>query len=1424
MLRKRIVTLIIVAALCFALPLQALGMYGYDKHGDTDYFVYYKGAYDPEAYPQKPLNSVFTTENIVVDGAMDEAYADAPVSGITNVKVLDAMQHALEPDKDPPTGTLRSVWDGPVLYLFVEVFDETPVFGDTAPANDGIMTSNPAVPSDRDSVVFGFDLWNDKVVYETDTTAVFTIDSSGNLTFFRNSGIPSLGSVHADPIHPEFTNRIKSYSATKTDTGYNVELALHIEGVPLENGTAFGVDVQICNVQVLEARTVLEPNPWYPWLGGDEYIETTYPEGPGRTANTFWSHDQDSLYAEFDHERPNAVDWGNVTLTGWDGESEFAFSSWRLSNNLLYLDSIRFPKGVWTAETQAKLDLAVESAEEALAQVNTAPATVIESVYAASYSAADELEKAIAGLRWSDTKYPDPMELPEQFTLPDPYQFFGSDGNSTRIVKSKSDWEERREEILDLAQFYEYGYKPEAPDAMTISNVSYGMIAGDAWGFTMYPGYIINTSVTYGDVTKSIAFNLFMPSEEQLQASGHGENVPVVLNFDGYNADYIEAGFAVLSLPSFTGGDVRANEYAWGTRTGVFYEFFPYSRNGEGALKEVSSEMAAAWGASRAIDALELLSEYTTEVEGKNVTTLIDPDKLAVTGFSINGKYAFVSAVFDERIDVCMPGAAGATGPSPWRYVYAGQEYDFSDTDWAPGGAPQQTAFGTEFMANSVRHNRVRETETFRRFLTPGNFYKKIDGAYGYGARLPFDQNDLVATLAPRAIIVENTINDFNDGSVTDALSLDLVKTIYSNLKYDADKLIKYNYRTVQPYGDPHGSDSAQRGRSAEYLNYYFYNEPLSEETGKWLSTNPFTLNVSNNKTESPYDYYYGGYNTITGGSGGVNGTDGWYYYTIEGPVIEVARILSARNSLNVQLNSDKGAVWYASIATGDYPDVDAQTHDATGNVSEGSNTIEFTGLSENMKYYIHFMFVDDLGNTTFVKLSANTSSSSGGSSGGSSGAPYTPVATPTTAPTPAAEEKPAEEVMNVSINGIEEKVATVTKTETDDKTMLTVTLQPEIMNLVQEREGEEQQNTLVVTVPAANETTVAMTGEIVRQLEDQNYVISVQTNNITYQIPVSELAIDWVAQKLELSLVALDQIQIEIRISEVSEEAKAQYTEMVTNNGHELIIPPVSFEITAKRDGETDSIIIDKFSNYVTRVLEIPDGVDPEKITTAIVFNSDGTYSHVPTAVFQENGIWYSKLSSISNSDYALIWNPVTVASVEGHWSEEAVNDLASRLIISNPATFEPSGLITRGEFAQYITKALSLRASENRIMFSDVTEIHPLASDIQAAVEYGIINGFLDGTFKTDATITRQEAMAMYARAMDVVRLEGLDIDRIENYEDKSEVSQWAYPEVQKVLAAGVFNGTSPTTISPLSTFTYAEAVTAIRNLLTESGLINK
>ena len=54
----------------------------------------------------------------------------------------------------------------------------------------------------------------------------------------------------------------------------------------------------------------------------------------------------------------------------------------------------------------------------------------------------------------------------------------------------------------------------------------------------------------------------------------------------------------------------------------------------------------------------------------------------------------------------------------------------------------------------------------------------------------------------------------------------------------------------------------------------------MSETVDAWLNNDPFNLKVSNNQTQTPYDYYYGGFNTITGGTGRVNGRDGWYYYT----------------------------------------------------------------------------------------------------------------------------------------------------------------------------------------------------------------------------------------------------------------------------------------------------------------------------------------------------------------------------------------------------------------------------------------------------------------------------------------------------------------------------------------------------------------
>ncbi|NLB78731.1 MAG: S-layer homology domain-containing protein, partial [Clostridiaceae bacterium] len=199
--------------------------------------------------------------------------------------------------------------------------------------------------------------------------------------------------------------------------------------------------------------------------------------------------------------------------------------------------------------------------------------------------------------------------------------------------------------------------------------------------------------------------------------------------------------------------------------------------------------------------------------------------------------------------------------------------------------------------------------------------------------------------------------------------------------------------------------------------------------------------------------------------------------------------------------------------------------------------------------------------------------------------------------------------------------------------------------------------------------------------------------------------------------------------------------------------------------------------------------------------------------------------------SAYSLIWNPATVQSVENHWAKETVNDLAARLVIFNPETFEPDQAITRADFAEYIVRALGLYREgsgyENKftdVRSTDVPNTDPRTQAIAIAAAYRIVSGYPDGTFRPEQHITREEAMAMYQRAMVLTKLTGSDKDRYQDYTDFAAVSSWAEEAVKAVLAAHVINGTSAVTISPKANLTYAETAQAIKNLLVESKLINK
>jgi hypothetical protein len=191
--------------------------------------------------------------------------------------------------------------------------------------------------------------------------------------------------------------------------------------------------------------------------------------------------------------------------------------------------------------------------------------------------------------------------------------------------------------------------------------------------------------------------------------------------------------------------------------------------------------------------------------------------------------------------------------------------------------------------------------------------------------------------------------------------------------------------------------------------------------------------------------------------------------------------------------------------------------------------------------------------------------------------------------------------------------------------------------------------------------------------------------------------------------------------------------------------------------------------------------GVDPSRITTGVVVDADGTVRHIPTKVIVQDGKYYAVLNSMTNSAYSVVWHPLEFSDVEAHWAQAAVNDMGSRMVIQGTGDngFSPDRSITRAEFAAIFVRGLGLKLEGAAIAFSDVTASDWYSSAVQTAFSYGLISGFEDGTFRPQESITREQAMVMVSRAMQLTGLQNklqVQADALAAYLDAADASEWA------------------------------------------------
>lgn len=350
------------------------------------------------------------------------------------------------------------------------------------------------------------------------------------------------------------------------------------------------------------------------------------------------------------------------------------------------------------------------------------------------------------------------------------------------------------------------------------------------------------------------------------------------------------------------------------------------------------------------------------------------------------------------------------------------------------------------------------------------------------------------------------------------------------------------------------------------------------------------------------------------------------------------------------------------------------------------------------------------------------------------------------------------------------------------------------------------------VLVPVSDKTNTAVAQLVVKNVEDmakKEMTLSVRTGDVTYQMPTT--AVD--TEKLMTALGATDPSKVPISVTITNLAAGSATTDKGT-----VVLNPVEFSVTAAYGGKT--VELDRFEQYVQRVLELPVGYDASKITTAIRVE-DG--EHVPTKVYQKDGKYYATINSLTNSTYVLILNQQSFADASGKWYAAAADEMASRCVIFGRSNgkFDGEANVTRAEFAAMIVRALGLPETGDS-NFSDVSGTAWCAGAIGAASEYGIIYGYTDGSFRPNQNITRQEAMAILQRAAKVAEFAG-STGSLPAFSDAGSVGAWAKEAVAFNVGSGLIVGKSNGTLSPLSEITRAETAVTILRFLQKAELVD-
>lgn len=160
-------------------------------------------------------------------------------------------------------------------------------------------------------------------------------------------------------------------------------------------------------------------------------------------------------------------------------------------------------------------------------------------------------------------------------------------------------------------------------------------------------------------------------------------------------------------------------------------------------------------------------------------------------------------------------------------------------------------------------------------------------------------------------------------------------------------------------------------------------------------------------------------------------------------------------------------------------------------------------------------------------------------------------------------------------------------------------------------------------------------------------------------------------------------------------------------------------------------------------------------------------------------------------------------------HWAYNSVNILAANFILNGylDGTFKPEANITRAEFAKIIVSATDTLDAYAKSSFSDVSVDDWYYYYVSSAYKEGFIKGYPDGTFRPNDYITRADICTIVSRCLgSPTSLSGV------TFEDDMLIPSYAKIPVYALVKLGIINGMGDGKFAPTAFATRAQTAKII------------